>query len=58
MVMDMNTWSRLTEVRRYMERRNIDAAQAVEELVNAGLSHMRDEDEVEEWVWKDEANDR
>lgn len=55
MVMDMNTWSRLTEVRRYMERRNIDAAQAVEELVNAGLSHLRDEDEVEEWVWRDEA---
>jgi len=55
MVMDMNTWSRLTEVRRYMERRNIDAAQAVEELVNAGLSHLRDDVDVEEWVWKDGA---
>ena len=47
--------SQAVEVRRYMERRDIDASQAIEELVNAGLSYMRDEDEVEEWVWRDEA---
>lgn len=38
-VIDPSNWTRLPEVVGYADRRGIDVAEAIRELVNRGLSH-------------------
>lgn len=37
----LGSWSRRKEVRSYAAQRNVSSEQAIEELVNSGLSHHR-----------------
>lgn len=41
-LIDVSTWTRLTEVEEYAEYRGISREQAIQELVNKGLSHWND----------------
>lgn len=41
MEIDVSSWSRIVEVVEYAERRGIKLDEAIEQLVNTGLSHSR-----------------